>query len=195
MYLTARAMYIIAFDLHAYEDETFETRILLFIQSLQMRVGSEARLMLVGTHADLLNGSTAIETKCRQVAQRLEQWDTQERAILHRHIHELDKGIEAMTTHEKATTQTSMAVVHEKLERLRFERKRLRTCLHNRMKIPKTVYPVSSSESLYGLKELRHAIGTLVLDKSLFPHVGEQIPLVSVVFACFCLLPFCLLSV
>jgi len=169
MYLTSRALYIVAFDLYAYKEEDFENVILFFIRSLETRVGNNARVLLVGTHADLLNSTTEIKQKCQRVADQLRNWNTIESTTLQERAEVLQKKIEGFE--EDAGTPKAT------LDRLRFESSRLLACLRKRIHIPDRVYPVSSANCLYGIEDFRNAIERAALDKNFFPQIGEKIPI------------------
>jgi hypothetical protein len=176
MYLTARALYVIAFDLHTYEDKDFESAILFFLRSLQLRVADEARLLIVGTHADLLSSTSEIHAKCKRVGDRIRAWDDQEIAVLREQIDALEGNIKPLE--KDFDKRDSKIDTDQTLNRLRAERDRLIHCLKKRVKVPRAVYPVSSADRLYGMEDFRQAIEATALNKKAFPQIGEKIPIV-----------------
>jgi GTPase SAR1 family protein len=95
MYLTARAMYVIAFDLYTYKDEDFERVILFFLRSLQMRVPG-AKLLIVGTHADMLETHTAIDHKCGQVVAKMQAWEHAQKKYLNAQLVAVEKDVKQL---------------------------------------------------------------------------------------------------
>jgi len=186
LYLTARALYIIAFDLSTYEDADFDRVLLFFLRSLQMRV-PHARLLIVGTHADQLHRVKDVEQKCKQVETRLKEWEYEEVEFFKDRLVALDMQIGLLQAALKSREQEEVCREEEgnsvnseknaEIVKLKEEHAKLKKALSQRIKIPERIYAVSSTRSLHGISSFRAAVEAAAQDKESFPQVGEQIPI------------------
>ena len=73
LFLTGRALYMLVFDLHKYErtDESFQRLVMDWVRSIQARCPG-IKLMLVGTHADMIKGEGESEARCKHVVASLQ---------------------------------------------------------------------------------------------------------------------------
>ena len=77
LFLTRRALYVIAFDINKYRPQHFKQQIMFFVSKLQSRVPA-APVVLVGTHADMVNEEEANE-RCAHVLSMLTRKQQRER--------------------------------------------------------------------------------------------------------------------
>jgi len=69
VFITSRALYILAFDVSKYAKSTFDRQIFFWYQAIQDRVPG-AKIIVVGTHADVLTQGEA-ERRCQHVRMQL----------------------------------------------------------------------------------------------------------------------------
>ena len=91
LFLTRRALYVIAFDINKYRPQHFKQQIMFFVSKLQSRVPA-APVVLVGTHADMVNEEEANE-RCAHVLSMLTRKQQRERRRLLAQIEERQKQI------------------------------------------------------------------------------------------------------
>jgi GTPase SAR1 family protein len=162
MFLTRRALYIVAFDINKYRPQHFQSMIMFFISKLQSRVPA-APVILVGTHADKVSEEDSRE-RCKHVLDVLVAKQRRESRRLNAKMELLEAEIEHGVNSSGVNT-----TLEKKLKDLREQLQRF-------VVLPKKVHAVSSGESMQNIAELKEAIAVTATDKELFPQLGEQIP-------------------
>ena len=167
LFLTRRALYVIAFDINKYRPQHFKQQIMFFVSKLQSRVPA-APVVLVGTHADMVNEEEANE-RCAHVLSMLTRKQQRERRRLLAQIEERQKQIAELEKSGAATEK-------DEIEQRRQHIDQLKQQLGRFIKLPSKAIAVSSAESMLNIDELRESIKQTALDKELFPQMGEKIP-------------------
>ena len=179
LFLTSRALYILAFDLSKYSKASFSDQIQFWVNTIQDRV-PRAKLIIVGTHADAMDESAAL-AKCDHVLQTLQnkrhkvvaQNSTKTEAIRKR----LKALRESREVNSKAGDPELTAVETAEEQDLEAALDKMTAEFDSLVDLPSAVIPVSSAATLFGMDTLRAAIKHAVQDTTFFPQMDELIPL------------------
>ena len=179
LFLTSRALYILAFDLSKYSKASFSDQIQFWVNTIQDRV-PRAKLIIVGTHADAMDESAAF-AKCDHVLQTLQNKRhkvvTQNGAkteVIRKRL----KALRELRDANKKAGDPELTAV-ETAEELELEAAldKMAAELDALVDLPGAVIPVSSAATLFGMDALRAAIKHAVQDTTFFPQMDELIPL------------------
>ena len=66
IFLTDRALYVLAFDLSKFSPATYDRQIDFWLTSIQNRV-PQSKVILVGTHADMIDDAAQVAFKCEKI--------------------------------------------------------------------------------------------------------------------------------
>jgi len=182
LYLSSRALYLVAFDLSICRTEAdVDSMVGFYMNLLQMRLcGSSPgiKVLLVGTHADQIDADTA-KYRCDMVLRRL-------RSLLMLNIQHWKKEIKGAEERiEELVDLRNMSKdltdgednSQEYISRLREQKEGIETRLKFLIALPEKVHSVSSASGLKGLPELRCDVKVSILDRTFFPQMCETIPL------------------
>jgi GTPase SAR1 family protein len=159
LFLTGRALYMLVFDLHKYErtDESFQRLVMDWVRSIQARCPG-IKLMLVGTHADMIEGEGEIEARCDHVIKSLQA--------------EEDKDVKQLRyCIEQLHDPDGMHLVGREAELLQ-----LNTLMLNRLAMPQKVNAVSCWDGLAGIAETVADMTEAIQQKQYFGQLGELVP-------------------
>jgi GTPase SAR1 family protein len=151
LFLTSGALYMLVFDLHKYEctDESFQRLVMDWVRSIQARCPG-VKLMLVGTHADMIEGEGESEARCNHVIQSLQA--------------EKDSELTYIRSKLSTLTGTDDAQIQRRIYQV------------NSQEIPDKVHAVSCSKGLQGISETVAAMTSAIQEKKFFAHLGQEVP-------------------
>lgn len=107
IFLTERALYILAFDLSKYSTATFHDQVLFWLETIQDRI-PDAKLVICGTHADLLDPAIA-KQKCEKIAKTLLNRQGRARKHLNKRLDALRKRKDVIDEVKTATAIVEIA--------------------------------------------------------------------------------------
>lgn len=108
IFLTERALYVLAFDLSKYSSATFHDQINFWMTSIQERVPG-SKVMLVGTHADKLEPSQA-KKLCDKIKTTLRNQRSRTQKRLEKKIDRADVLLEAIGANREVYAKNKMSI-------------------------------------------------------------------------------------
>ncbi|KAF6026659.1 hypothetical protein EB796_015035 [Bugula neritina] len=153
-FLDAKALYLLTFDLSTYRTGDFQDTFAFWLDYVVAR-NNEVKLLVVGTHADLLNAAT-IKRICAEVENLIKGHF----AVFKENI---EKKIEAIEAVKPITSY-----MQEQLKHYFGTLKKVSTFVHSTQAV--------SSLSYDGFEQLIDSLTELASDNTLFPNGLQQIP-------------------
>ena len=113
IFLTERALYVLAFDLSKYSKATFDRQIMFWMNAIQDRCPG-ARLVVVGTHADLLDEERPGESerRCQHALTTLQNKRRRVEAYLKQSSGAASARLKDLNTLKHVAAATAMPELH-----------------------------------------------------------------------------------
>lgn len=123
IFLTERALYLLAFDLSKYSTATFHDQVLFWLETIQDRV-PDAKLLICGTHADMLPPAVAVQ-KCEKIANILQNRQSRARKGIQKKLDQInDRRDEINEAKEQAAWERLASTTRRKMDPSEFKRLR-----------------------------------------------------------------------
>ena len=176
VFLTERALYLLAFDLSKYKDGTYNTQVDFWLTSIQDRVPGST-VIVVGTHADAFKSPKKLQDACAAVEELMRI----KKNLLVNPLEDMQKQdlaeIKLLTAGllKRGRSQAAMQIL--RADKVTVEkRSKQRAELLNKLVTARTTLFAVSSMDLQGVDHLVDCIKETVQDKTLFPTLDEEVP-------------------